>query len=148
MMLGCFWLVLHATLLFRAWFGSFPPSKTSSSRCSPALTKISTRRRRSITSATSYRFPTFDWVFHQKSGYYNRLFVMNGNAAYDSSSHGGRWLVTLQPVLTLDGEIPDARSMVLQILYCEVQFWVKGLRVAEIIALSSPSLPCDLVQHS
>lgn len=38
--------------------------------------------------------------------------------------------------------------MVLQILYCEVQFWVKGLRVAEIIALSSPSLPCDLVQHS
>lgn len=109
----------------------FPPSKTSSSPCSPALTKISTRRRRSITSATSYRFPTFDWVFHQKSGYYNRLFVMNGNAAYDSSSHGGRWLVTLQPVLTLDGGIPDARSMVLQILYCEVRFWVKGLRVAD-----------------
>lgn len=25
MMLGCFWLVLHATLLFRAWFGSFSP---------------------------------------------------------------------------------------------------------------------------
>ncbi|KAI6322301.1 hypothetical protein MCOR29_004806 [Pyricularia oryzae] len=70
-------------------------------------------------------------LFSWKSGYYNRLFVMNGNAAYDSSSHGGRWLVTLQPVLTLDGEIPDARSMVLQILYCEVQFWFKGLRVAD-----------------